>query len=38
MMTTLKQLSHDVPKFKVALKRFIFANSFYMLEEYYSWK
>jgi hypothetical protein len=35
---TLKQLSHDIPKFKVALKRFLFANAFYTLEEYYSWK
>jgi hypothetical protein len=34
----LKQLSHDIPKFKVALKRFLLANSFYTLEEYYSWK
>jgi hypothetical protein len=35
---TLKQLSHDIPKFKVALKRFLFANSFYTLGEYYSRK
>jgi hypothetical protein len=35
---TLKQISHDVPKVKAALKRFIFADSFYTLEEYYSWK
>jgi hypothetical protein len=38
LQLTLKQLSHDILKFKVALKRFIFANSFYTLEEYYSWK
>jgi hypothetical protein len=36
--TTLKQLSHDVFKFKTALKRFLLANVFYTLEEYYSWK
>ena len=35
---TLKQLSHDIPKFKAALKRFLYANSFYTLKEYYSWK
>jgi len=35
---TLKQLSPDIPKFKVALKRFILTNSFYTLEEYYRWK
>jgi len=35
---TLKQLSHDVFKFKTALKRFLLANSFYTLDEYYSWK
>jgi hypothetical protein len=34
----LKQLSHNVFKFKAALKGFLFANSFYTLEEYYSWK
>jgi hypothetical protein len=33
---TLKQLSHDVLKFKMALKRFLPANSFYTLDEYYS--
>ena len=35
---TLKQLSHDVFKFKMGLKRFLLANSFYTLDEYYSWK
>jgi hypothetical protein len=35
---TLTQLSHDVFKFKMALKRFLLANSFYRLDEYYSWK
>jgi len=34
----LKQLSYDISKFKVALKRFLFTNAFYTLEEYYSWK
>jgi hypothetical protein len=33
----LKQL-YDIPRFKVALKKFIATNSFYMLEEYCSWK
>ena len=35
---TIKQLSYDISKFKAALKRFIFTNSFYTLEEYYSRK
>ena len=35
---TLKQLSCDISKFKVALKRFLFTNSFYTMDEYYSWK
>jgi hypothetical protein len=35
---TLKQLSHDVFKFKTALKRFLLANVFYTLDEYYNWK
>jgi len=35
---TIKQLSHDIPKFKAALKRFLLTNSFYTLEEYYSWE
>ena len=35
---TLKQLAYDISKFKVALKRFLFTNSFYTLEEYYSLK
>jgi hypothetical protein len=35
---TLKKLSHDIPKFKVALKRFLFTHSFYTFKEYYSWK
>ena len=35
---TLKQLSCDISKFKVALKSFLFTNSFYTLEEYYRWK
>jgi hypothetical protein len=34
----LQQLSYDVSKFKAALKRYLFAKSFYTLEEYYSWK
>jgi hypothetical protein len=35
---TFKQLSHDVLKFKMALKLFLLANSFYTLDKYYSWK
>jgi len=35
---TIKQLSNDISKFKPALKRFLYSNSFYTLEEYYSWK
>ena len=35
---TLKQLSYDISKFKADLNRFLFTNSFYTLEEYYSWK
>ena len=35
---TLKELSHDIPKFKVALKRFLLTHFFYTLEEYYSQK
>jgi exonuclease III len=34
----LKQSFCDVNKFKKALKRFLLENSFYSLEEYYSWK
>jgi len=34
---TLKQLSLDIPKFEAVLKRFLFANAFYTLQEYYSW-
>jgi hypothetical protein len=37
---TIKELSHDVKKFRLALKRFIISNSFYSLEEYFdiNWK
>jgi hypothetical protein len=35
---TLKQLLHNAFKFKTALKRFLLANAFYTLDEYYSWK
>jgi len=31
---TLEQISYDISKFKPALKRFLFTNSFYTLEEY----
>jgi hypothetical protein len=35
---TLKQLSYDITKFKTALREFLLANSFYSMEEYFSWK
>ena len=34
----LKQLSYDINNFNSALKRFLLTNSFYTLDEYYSWK
>ena len=36
--TDLKQTFYDVYKFKKSLKRFLLDNSFYSLEDYYSWK
>jgi hypothetical protein len=38
LLSTLKQISNDVFKFKMALKGFPLANSFYTLDKYYSWK
>jgi len=35
---TIKKLSYDISKFIAALKRLLYTNSFYTLEEYYSWK
>ena len=35
---TLKQLLYDIFKFKATLKEFLLTNSFYTLEEHYSWK
>jgi hypothetical protein len=37
---TIKELSHNVKQFRLALKRFIISNSFYFLEEYFdiNWK
>jgi hypothetical protein len=35
---TIKQLSYNICKLKAVLKRFLYTNSFYTLEEYYSWK
>ena len=37
---TIKELSHDVKQFRLALKRCIISNSFYSLEEYFdiNWK
>ena len=37
-VTDLKQTFYDIYKFKKSLKRFLLDNSFYSLEEYYSWK
>jgi hypothetical protein len=36
--SALKQLSYDIFKLEAALKRLLLTNSFYTLEEYYSWK
>jgi hypothetical protein len=33
----LKELSDDIPKFKMALKKFLLINSFYTVEEYCRW-
>ncbi|PNF19825.1 hypothetical protein B7P43_G14025 [Cryptotermes secundus] len=33
----LKQLSYDIPGFKVVFKKFLITNSFYTAEEYYCW-
>jgi hypothetical protein len=37
---TIKELSHDVKQFSLALKRFVISNSFYSLEEHFDikWK
>jgi hypothetical protein len=37
---TIKELSHDVKQFRLALKRSIISNSFYSWEEYFdiNWK
>jgi hypothetical protein len=35
---TFKQNSDDIPKFRASLKGFLVKNSFYSVEEYYSWK
>jgi hypothetical protein len=36
----IKELSHNVKQFRLALKRFIISNSFHSLEEYFdiNWK
>jgi hypothetical protein len=34
--STLKQLSYDVNNFKIALRGFLLAHSFYYLEEYFN--
>jgi hypothetical protein len=36
--STLKQISYDISKFKVALKNFLTTKSFYTVEEYYCYK
>jgi hypothetical protein len=33
---SIKQLSHDAKKFKATLKKFPLINSFYSLEEYFT--
>ena len=33
---SIKQLSHDAKKFKATLKKFLLINSFYSLEEYFT--
>jgi hypothetical protein len=35
---TLKQLSYDVNKSKIAVKRFLLTNSIYFMQEYFGWK
>ena len=35
--TSIKKLSHDKNQCKIALKNFLFINSFYSLEEYFTW-
>ena len=37
-LLSLKQLVNDTSKFRPALKRFLLTNSYYTIEEYYSWK
>jgi hypothetical protein len=34
----LKELSNDQKSFELALKRFLYANSFYSMEEYFNYK
>jgi hypothetical protein len=36
--TKLKQLSNDKKSFRSALKRFLYVNSFYSMEEYFNYK
>ena len=36
--STVRDLSYGVKEFKLALKRFLLANSFYCLEEYFDWR
>jgi hypothetical protein len=38
LLSALKQLLYDTSKFKAVLKRFLFTNSFYTMEEYYNCK
>ena len=35
---TVKHQSHNISKFIVVFKRFLITNSYYTLDEYYSWK
>jgi hypothetical protein len=35
--TRIKQLSGDVNKFKLALKKFLLVGSYYSIEEFFEW-
>jgi hypothetical protein len=34
----IKQVAHDIDKFKHKLKKFLIVNSFYSVDEYFDWK
>jgi len=35
--TSIKKTSHDINQFRFTIKRFLIINSFYLLEEYFTW-